>query len=135
MNDPAPPQLHLPPAPGYCTAPFCTNRLSAANVDGVCDECRDLPLTGPNARVAGSCVRCHVRAHPVGDNFCAPCRAEYNREYYTRRKAKAPPDKPCARCGQPERVAYTSYCRACATAYQAQRQQRRVAARSKAVTA
>lgn len=75
----APTQLHLPPAPGYCAAPYCTNRISVANTDGICDDCNAVPLTV--AATGFVCIECRTVPVKAYHSRCHHCRhAHYNRE-------------------------------------------------------
>jgi hypothetical protein len=117
-----PVQLRLPPPAGFCSAKFCENRISAANTDGICDECHLHPLV----YIEKPCARCRRAERRPGDCYCTECRNTIAlANVYKRRKERNAPGNLCARCHKEPRVKHTSYCRECSRAYQRERQQHR----------
>lgn len=74
MTTAAPTQLRLPPPPGFCRAEHCTNRVSVANKDGICDDCKDMPLTGPGVAAGFVCITCKTAPVKAYHSKCYRCR-------------------------------------------------------------
>lgn len=81
----APAQLPLPfvAPPGICRVEFCGNRISVANLDGICDQCKAAPLP---EYAAFTCCVCGVNAVRAYKSKCWLCRAGGDRDMVNARK-------------------------------------------------